>query len=438
MKKIMCIISVLMLSGSLYAGSAMAENAVAGDINSDGVYDTTDLNLVSDYILGKIQFSENQYYRADINGDGRVDSFDLVGMRKELTVADAELPTGKYIGESEKGIRHYNFFEGGGNYVDNSIGTGAAFAWEISGNNVTMHIGSSDNITNAVIEWTDENHFNLIWENGTTERFSPESAELPTGKYIAESEKGVRYYNFFDGGGNYVDSSTGTGSAFAWEINGNNVTVHIGAADNTINAVIEWTDENNFTLIWEDGTMEKFSPTRVEVINGITYVDGILIVNKTYSLPSGYNPMGLTAETQKAFSEMSAAASRDGLCLCVYSGFRSYSYQQQIYNNYVSIYGQATADTFSARAGHSEHQTGMAIDVNCADDSFEGTPEALWLAENSWKYGFIIRYPKGKQHITGYKYEPWHIRYLGKETAGKVYRSGLTLEEYLGIDSVYR
>ena len=228
------------------------------------------------------------------------------------------------------------------------------------------------------------------------------------------------------------------GLGFEYEAVGNNLIFHIGSAENTTNAVIEWTDENHFSLVWEDGIMENFSPCRTEVINGVTYIDGILIANKSYSLPSDYNPMGLTAETQKAFSEMSAAAAKDGISLFVYSGFRSYSYQEQIYNNYVSIYGRETADTFSARAGHSEHQTGLSIDVNCADDSFDGTPEALWLAENSWKYGFIIRYPKGKQHITGYKYEPWHVRYLGRETAEKVYRSGLTLEEYLGIDSVYR
>ena len=351
MKKIISIISVLMLSGSLYAGSAMAENSVAGDVNSDGVCDIADLYLVGDYVLGKIQFSENQYYSADINSDSLVDSFDLVIMRKKMIVADAVLPIGKYTGKSENGVRHYTFFKGGGNYVDNSTGTGSAFAWEINGNNLTVHIGASDNITNAVIEWTDEKHFNLIWE---------------------------------------------------------------------------------------DGTVEKFSQNRVEVINGVTYIDGILIANKSYGLPANYNPNGLTVETQKAFNEMATDASKNGLCLCVYSGFRSYSYQQQIYNNYVSIYGQAIADTFSARAGHSEHQTGMAIDVNCADDSFEGTPEAIWLAENSWKYGFIIRYPKGKQNITGYKYEPWHVRYIGKDMAKKIYCSGLTLEEYLGIDSVYK
>ena len=262
--------------------------------------------------------------------------------------------------------------------------------------------------------------------------------QIPSGRYTAKSGDSVRHYNFFEGGGNYTYTTTGICMDFEYETVGNNITFYIGSRVNVIHAVIEWNDDTHFSLLWEDGTMESFSPCRTEVINGVTYIDGILIANKSYGLPADYNPAGLTADTQQAFSEMSSAASRDGICLCVYSGFRSYSYQQQIYNNYVALYGQATADTFSARAGHSEHQTGLAIDVNCADDSFDGTPEALWLAENSWKYGFIIRYPKGKQNITGYKYEPWHIRYIGKEKAEDVYKSRLTLEEYLGIDSVYK
>ncbi len=92
---------------------------------------------------------------------------------------------------------------------------------------------------------------------------------------------------------------------------------------------------------------------------------------------------------------------------------------------------------FSARAGHSEHQTGLTIDCNDASDSFVGTPEAEWLAEHASEYGFIIRYPKGKEDITGYKYEPWHIRYVGKDLAQELDSSGLTLEEYFGIISEY-
>ena len=177
---------------------------------------------------------------------------------------------------------------------------------------------------------------------------------------------------------------------------------------------------------------------RICNINGVTYVNNILVVNKSYPLPETYNPKGLTADTLKAFRKMSCCARKNGICLCIYSGFRSYEYQNKLYNDYVSVYGQEVADTFSARAGFSEHQSGMAMDVNTADDSFDDTPEAVWLAENSWKFGFIIRYPKDKQHITGYKYEPWHIRYVGTDVARKLYCSGLTLEEYLEIDSVYK
>lgn len=167
-----------------------------------------------------------------------------------------------------------------------------------------------------------------------------------------------------------------------------------------------------------------------------TYINGILIANKTYALPADYNP-GVNPAAQKAADEMIAAAKQDGISLWIRSGFRSYSYQANLYNNYVARDGKSKADTYSARPGHSEHQTGLAFDMNSLSTSFANTPEGRWLAANCWKYGFIIRYPKGKEHITGYQYEPWHVRYLGKDTAQSVYNSGLTLEEYLGITSKY-
>ncbi|MDE6834688.1 MAG: D-alanyl-D-alanine carboxypeptidase family protein, partial [Ruminococcus sp.] len=171
-------------------------------------------------------------------------------------------------------------------------------------------------------------------------------------------------------------------------------------------------------------------------INGLTYINGILIANKSYALPASYNP-GMDATTVRQFGELSSSASKEGLNIYMSSGYRSYDYQNTLYNNYVSWHGKVSADTFSARPGHSEHQTGLAIDVNDISDSFANTPEAVWLAQHAHEYGFIIRYPKGKENITGYQYEPWHIRYLGVETATAVYNSGLTLEEYLGIDSYY-
>ena len=134
---------------------------------------------------------------------------------------------------------------------------------------------------------------------------------------------------------------------------------------------------------------------------------------------------------------MFAGAANEGISLWVASGFRSYDTQNWLYNNYVAMDGKAAADTYSARPGHSEHQTGLAFDLNIVADYFAFTQEGVWLANNCWKYGFIIRYPAGKDGVTGYKYEPWHVRYLGTDLAKSVYESGLTLEEYLGITSVY-
>lgn len=176
---------------------------------------------------------------------------------------------------------------------------------------------------------------------------------------------------------------------------------------------------------------------KIEVRDGITYVDGILIANKTYALPADFNP-GVDDEAYNALYEMEEAAASDGITLYVVSDFRDYETQEIIYNRYVEQNGKEEADTFSARPGYSEHQTGLAFDLNDLEESFADTPEGIWLAENCHKYGFIIRYPKGKDDITGYMYEPWHVRYLGKEMSEKVYQSGLTLEEYLGITSYYQ
>lgn len=195
------------------------------------------------------------------------------------------------------------------------------------------------------------------------------------------------------------------------------------------------------TLTENEKTSESTSETPTKsyasyFVEGKPYVNGILVVNKSYALPEDYNP-GVDPEAQSALDEMSAAASEDGISLWVQSGFRSYSYQSQLYENYAAQDGYAEADRYSARPGHSEHQTGLAFDLNSLSTSFGETAEGKWLAANCWKYGFIIRYPQGKESVTGYMYEPWHVRYLGKDTAKAVYDSGLCLEEYLGITSEY-
>ena len=167
-----------------------------------------------------------------------------------------------------------------------------------------------------------------------------------------------------------------------------------------------------------------------------TYINGILIVNKTYALPSTYNP-GVNSEAYSHLQDLQAKGKELGYSYTLCSGFRSYSTQKSLYNSYVAKRGQALADTFSARPGHSEHQTGIAFDIGKVEDSWANTNDYKWLKAHAHEYGFIIRYPEGKQNITGYKFEPWHVRYLGIETATKVYQSGKTLEEYLGVTSKY-
>ena len=182
-------------------------------------------------------------------------------------------------------------------------------------------------------------------------------------------------------------------------------------------------------------TTKGYQITRID---GIYYINGILIANKTYPLPSTYNPGGLKSEFMTAFNKMKDAAKEDGVTLTIISGYRSYSYQKGLYDGYVKTYGKASTDTFSARPGHSEHQTGLAADLNRIDDNFGNTKEGKWLDENASKYGFILRYPKGKQDITGYKYEPWHFRYIGSEAVNLYNGEWTTLEEYFGIDSKYQ
>ncbi len=190
-------------------------------------------------------------------------------------------------------------------------------------------------------------------------------------------------------------------------------------------------------------------------INGITYVDGYLIANKSYFLPEDYYPLdtykSAKGKTQtcndcinntvwKAWQDMKAAAKADGYKLWIQSGYRSYTVQNSLYTRYVNRDGQAKADTYSARPGSSEHQTALCFDINNPSSSFDNTKEAKWIDKNAYKYGFIVRYPKGKMDITGYKYESWHVRYVGTELATKLYNNGdwITMEEYFGITSKYK
>ena len=182
-----------------------------------------------------------------------------------------------------------------------------------------------------------------------------------------------------------------------------------------------------------------------------------VIVNKQRQLPDGYAPgdlvtpdvtlrlaagnseMKMRQEPASALKALIAGANAAGYKLLLASGYRSQASQKALHDSYVTRDGIASADASSARAGFSEHQTGLAVDVGRTDHKcevdacFADTPEAKWLATNAYQYGFIVRYQQGKQPITGYVYEPWHLRYVGKDLAKAVYDSGQTLEEFFGL-----
>lgn len=203
---------------------------------------------------------------------------------------------------------------------------------------------------------------------------------------------------------------------------------NVGNCEIKISAVA---NEEIYTLV-QVTVEERAEETTENGVTELTYIKGVLIANKQYALPSTYNP-GVDPTALAAYYQMKEAAGLEGFSLPIISGFRSYETQKGLYQRYVNNYGQAAADRFSAMPGKSEHQTGLAFDLGWVDDSYGTTAEGKWLAENCYKYGFIIRYPEGKEEITGYMYEPWHVRYLGNPLATDVYNSGLCLEEYLGI-----
>jgi LAS superfamily LD-carboxypeptidase LdcB len=179
-------------------------------------------------------------------------------------------------------------------------------------------------------------------------------------------------------------------------------------------------------------------------LNSIT-----ILVNKYNKLPSTYVPnnlvminskyatknLELVKEARDAFEKLCYDASKEGLVIKATSTYRSYSYQADLYNLYVKKDGVNRADTYSARPGYSEHQTGLAIDISGDGhylDDFINTEEFTWVSKNLYKYGFIIRYPKDKSNITGYKYEPWHLRYVGTDIATYIYKNNITYDEYYG------
>lgn len=144
---------------------------------------------------------------------------------------------------------------------------------------------------------------------------------------------------------------------------------------------------------------------------------------------NGTAPM-LRRDAAEAFTKMADVARSEGLTLMNISGYRSYSLQDWLYKTYAAQDGYALADTYSSRAGYSEHQAGLATDINSVEVSFANTAEFRWLQAHAADYGFIMRYPDGLEYITGFSYEPWHYRYVGVAAAQQIVREGLTFDEY--------
>ena len=173
----------------------------------------------------------------------------------------------------------------------------------------------------------------------------------------------------------------------------------------------------------------------------------MILVNKINKLKKNYVPklykvyplfsdgdQFLTKEAKNSFEKLCFDALEYGFHIIAVSTYRSYDYQKKLFRHYVKTKGRKYAKMCSAKAGHSEHQTGLALDVassNLDYDNFDKTKEFKWMTNNSYKYGFILRYPKDKVNITKYKYEPWHYRYVGKRIAKIIYNNRITLEEYI-------
>nr|WP_289037589.1 M15 family metallopeptidase [uncultured Allobacillus sp.] len=226
------------------------------------------------------------------------------------------------------------------------------------------------------------------------------------------------------------------------------------------------TEQSEKEKIITNGMANIGQEVLAEAVSGEVNSDGVtvvgepdseqVIVNKDRKLPDGYEPPDLMipdvafqAVNQErkhlrkpaalALEKLFKAAEEDGIELVAVSGYRRYETQVYLYNRNVEVKGKEYADQYSAKPGHSEHQTGLAMDVSAASvafdlvEAFEETPEGQWVAENAHKFGFVIRYPKGKSDITGYNYEPWHLRYVGPEIATSIHKQNVTIEKFFGL-----
>ncbi|WAA13289.1 M15 family metallopeptidase [Fervidibacillus halotolerans] len=252
---------------------------------------------------------------------------------------------------------------------------------------------------------------------------------------------------------------SGCSSNHAVEKNRNIVEEGKNKQETTITETDQSNSESNVAQEMEEENSVPVVFNETEVIGDqmvITNTDNVMIlVNKKFALPSDYTPKDLVRpnvdfsfgdqDIEKSYMRKEAAralealfqeAKQEGLSLFAVSGYRSYIRQEQIFQYEVDEKGEERAIEAVAYPGHSEHQTGLAMDLTSPavdyllTEQFEQTNEGKWLKENAYRFGFILRYPKGKEDITGYEYEPWHFRYVGEQVAEVIYQKGWTLEEF--------
>lgn len=291
------------------------------------------------------------------------------------------------------------------------------FSWEVDGMNPGT-IKPNDQIMPLAI---------VVYEDGTQETIPPESISV-----TLNGEEGLASITK---GHILVSASALSGNKVSMILSYKEYEAHI--------QILIKKDPEDFI---EDG-----------VITDYAQVDSMM--NKERALPSDYVPSDLVKlevptvlpnpeinQLRKVASDALTAlfqeAKKEGFTLKARSGYRSYATQDGLYRSNVAKNGQTYADKYSARPGHSEHQTGLAMDItsssvnNQLSETFGETAEGLWVAQNAHRFGFIIRYPKGKESITGYNYEPWHLRYVGPTLAGEIFQSTLTMEEYFDANGI--
>ncbi len=201
-----------------------------------------------------------------------------------------------------------------------------------------------------------------------------------------------------------------------------------------VEEIIARVNSNLDKTFYKDVLQTDLEKDNLLIVNKFYYLEEDFIPDNLVSIDSKYGRGEIKEEAYQAFLELYEEASKEDLHPYISSPYRSYNRQNQLYTNYSNKDGINKADTYSARPGYSEHQTGLAMDLGTSNNTnindFENSKEFEWMQKNAHKYGFILRYPKGKEYITGYMYEPWHYRYVGVEAATYIYEHNITYEEY--------